>query len=143
MILEPQIAPLVNAMNASGQIKTLASCHGHWDGRKPYVYFTCAVALATAFDEILRVGGENGLYPLNFWWNVIGRFHPERGLVFMLETTAEDRTFIGSLLGSPWTLGLSRRQIDADLKTLILVLEEVLLKSIRQNLCNSIEASHD
>jgi hypothetical protein len=142
MIIEPQIASLVNAMNASGYITTLASCQGHWDGRTPFVYFATSVEVSKSLEKVLRAGGVNGLYPLNFWWNVTENLHPEHGLVFSLETTAFAPSIFGKLLGTVWTLGLNRTKIATDLQTLILVLEEALLSPVGQNLRKSIKASN-
>lgn len=120
---EPRIKPLVDAMNNTGLVQTIASCEGHfWRTSDPYVSFRCmptvAEALANALDQIRWSGA------LHYCWTLQGVFDTSHRLAFTLrsEALSHDRC----LLVTFWRYVARRRQIDADLTVLARRLPDAL-----------------
>ncbi|PSU44849.1 hypothetical protein C9J12_25490 [Photobacterium frigidiphilum] len=82
-IIEPKIKPLVDTMNNTGLIQTIASCEGHsLPGKPPYVYFRTTVEFAAQLEKQLRA---NLSHPkMRALWCIEGNFNPEEELVFTL-----------------------------------------------------------
>jgi hypothetical protein len=84
--IEIGIKPLVDAMHATGRIRTIASCQGHWGlwwVRPAYVYFKCEAALGENLASMICLE-ENNQSRLNYHWQFTGLTHPELGLSFSL-----------------------------------------------------------
>lgn len=85
--LDPRIKNLVETMNATGQIITVASCEGHGiRSFRPYVYFEATVSVASAINKKLRDDYllKNGR--LHYYWQITGVFNKESSLMFLLES---------------------------------------------------------
>lgn len=87
--LDPRIAPLVRAMNATGVFTTIASCQGHrWRRMAPYVYFRAPTPVAAMLnrlidEDILRETGA-----LNYGWRIVAQFNLSYELCFGLISPA-------------------------------------------------------
>lgn len=115
--IEPKIKPLVDAMNATGVMKTIASCEGHYfRDMSPYVYFKAPVALAAALERTLRPERGKPADPrLHHFWTLEGHFNGEYELCFSIRAPKLDRS-----------MPLRRKRIDQD----ILVLAEIIIEIV-------------
>ena len=121
-----KIKPLVDAMNATGVIQTVASCEGHATGcRHPYVYFRAQVDVAARLERKLRDIEYAGAGPLHDYWVVESLFNQDFDLVFTLHPPRFKRVH-DAALRSFWYLWLHRSQLDADLLTLADIVQDVL-----------------
>lgn len=129
-MIEPRIKPLVDLMNNTGLIRTVACCEGHgFRSRAPYVYFNSTVEYAQAFERYLRAlcwGPDSGL---NYDWIITGRFNGECELTFLLHSPALDQlarcSVFPGLLG--WSFSVWKKK-DFDLSILALKLRPFLLQ---------------
>lgn len=118
--IDTGIKPLVDAMNATGMIRTVASCEGHADGcRAPYVYFQAPVQLASDIEQLLRLDAMSNAPVLGTEWVVEGRFDANFELAFRLHSRA-----LGARAESVFGPGhhwFGRRRMRADFTMLIAV----------------------
>lgn len=127
--IEPGILGLVDAMNATGCIETIASCEGHVSfGRAPYVYFRTTVNMASAIERAIRKSHLTGHGPLDYW-TVVGHFNAEYDLCFRL--SAAMNVSCDASCGSPWCRLRSlfranpcRRSFDRDIRTITQIVAE-------------------
>jgi hypothetical protein len=112
--IDPQIEPLVNAMNATGLINTYASCQGHaLVPSTPYVAFTSSPNVASALEMRLRTIALDDRSQLSQRWSIAGSFNEAGDLVFRLYAPRLDSN-TGSITN--WlTLGCFRQALDKDL----------------------------
>ena len=121
--VDPKIWPLVDRMNQSGQIQTIASCEGHfWRTSDPYVYFSCAPAVAETLAGRLDALKRDGL--LYHHWGLEGVFDPGHRLGFVLRSGSLSHD--NGVLTSFWRYVVKRSWIDHDLDVLATHLPEVL-----------------
>ncbi|WP_413207938.1 hypothetical protein [Rhodospirillum sp. A1_3_36] len=113
--IDPRIKPLVDAMNATGRIQTIASCEGHWNRYStPYVYFRCTQETATEIcTDLTALQIAQGL---TYYWGIIGLFDEKSKLCFRLQA-GELEPPLG-LVRSFWHFLFKRARIDADLQVL-------------------------
>ena len=114
-VVDQNIAGLVEIMNSSPMMHTIASCQGHgfiFVSASPYISFKTDSRIAASIEDELR----NNIQ-LNYFWEVTGRFD-----------SSYDLTYILSILGI--TLGslryAVRRSIDKDFKLIGSMIQETL-----------------
>ena len=111
--LDPLIADLVHTMNATGQIKTIASCQGHPLRHGPYVYFCAPLDIAVELARQLEHAHRGGR--LNYVWTLEGVFHDDE-LRFRLQAPAFDSVDKGNSFWKGFlTLWLDRSSLNADI----------------------------
>lgn len=125
--VEPRIRPLVERMNASGEIQTIASCQGHPAvAVSPYVYFRATIEVASAIEKLLRQSNMRGEQRLSTLWMVDGQFNGEYDLVFTLHSPQWDRQ-----VKSVWSvLPFFGTRMYADLLALADIVEEAVLSHV-------------
>lgn len=128
--IEPKIKPIVDLMNRSGVIQTVASCEGHgFRGRAPFVYFSTAVECAQALERYLRTLCWSDADGLSFDWIISGRFNGEFELTFLLHSPELDRLANQSASWGLWGWSFAVwRKKDRDLSILTLKLKPFLLQ---------------
>lgn len=110
--VDERIVPLVQALNATGVVKTIASCEGHFlRVSDPYVFFSCSPAVAEVLARRLDQHRRQG--KLNYYWQLTGVFDTEHKLGFTLRAGALDHG--RGLLRTFWLYVICRRRIDQDL----------------------------
>lgn len=130
--IDPKVKPLVDKMNTTGIIRTIASCQGHGIlGKPPYVYFKAPTSIAAAIEQLLRDAAVSDDTRFQNAWVIEGRFDENYELTFLLYSpTYHEKS--RSLL--PLTLfWLFRKRIDAELLSLASVVERAVLLNIRDN----------
>lgn len=128
--IDPRIRPLCFAMNATGMIRTVASCQGHGvPGSSPYVYFKCSVKLASLIERVLREGGISGQSKLENTWTVTGHFDLDYEITFLLYSPALERR-AASPIRSLWYSSLNRKALDKQLSLLVDVIHEAVFLDI-------------
>lgn len=124
-VIEARVKPLVDAMNATGVIVTIASCQGHCGYfRPPYIYFISTISVAENIERALRAYHTDGR--LNDYWTLRGIFNEQHQLCFLLEAPRHDersRSLIRSILGF---YGIFRCRLDQDMETLSGLFSEAL-----------------
>jgi hypothetical protein len=117
--IEPRIRSLVDAMNATGVMQTIASCEGHRRrAMPPYVYFRASPEVAGAVCRHLREAQTNGC--LHNCWEVEGLFDDLCRLCYRLAAPSLENTVF-------WR----KRCLHADFEMLRLLMVE-LGREIRQ-----------
>src|ERR1700734_458495 len=82
---QPRIKPLVDAMNATGVIQTVASCQGHVVGIiDPYVYFRATPDIAGRLERALRACNAANI--LLVPWTLDCNLNDECEILFMLRS---------------------------------------------------------
>lgn len=126
-VIDERVKTLVDAINATGQIRTIASCQGHgrpW--RPPYVYFRTTIEIAASIERTLQEHYINGR--LNDLWILQGIFDGQYQLCFALHAPRHDER-ARSISQSFFTFSrLFRRQLDKDLNTLSSLFQETVLE---------------
>lgn len=123
--IDAGIRPLVEAMNATGCMKTISSCEGH--PRKyypPYVQFECSPAMAARLEERLRTYRHGNHPRLNADWTVSGHFDENCRLTFVLDVPG----YYGvttTLYGSLKQFLFLRAEVRRDIQTLKLAIQEL------------------
>ena len=112
--IDPKIKPLVDAMNATGHIRTVASCQGHFYRCPPYVYFYAPVTVASAIDRALRTLVINDDAVLKRYWQITANFDQEFKLAFRLSCSELDET-VWSFIRGVWNFVVRRSLLDAEL----------------------------
>ncbi|WP_146187718.1 hypothetical protein [Limnohabitans sp. T6-5] len=139
-IIEAKIKTLVDTMNGTGDIETVASCEGHWwGGRAPYIYFKSSAKVAQSIERNIRSFCWSEKSDSNFDWVISAQFNEQFDLTFQLHSPLLDR-LSESTWKSIWTLGLHRNRIDSDLSTLTKLLNQIELGG--GNVPNVIGVSH-
>ena len=130
--IEPKVKPLVDKMNTTGLIKTVASCQGHgFLGKPPYIYFKAPVSIAASIEQLLRYAAVSDDTSLQKVWVVEGRFDENYELTFLLHSPMyNERSH--SLLAFAF-FWLFRARIDTELLSLASVVERAVLLNIRDN----------
>lgn len=123
--VEDGVRHVVRALNVGRSVSTIGSCAGHaWGGRAPYVYFICPVPVAAAIERTLRDAWASGS-SLHAYWTVQGVFNETGALCFTLFAPR-----LNDLAADPFrswfVLGVGRRRVDEDLRTISKLLQEVL-----------------
>lgn len=128
--VEPKVKPLVDKMNATGLIRTLASCQGHGIlGKPPYVYFKAPVYIAASIERQLREAAMFDDPGLNTDWIIKGLFDADYELAFLLHSPEyHEKSFS---LWAPLFIGLFRKRLDAELLFLAYLVEKAMLSNIR------------
>lgn len=123
--VEPRIRPLVDGLNSTGHIKTVASCEGHfWRASDPYVFFQCDTAIAEGLAVTLS--NLRQLARLSYRWTLDGIFDDQSGLRFRLSCPALDHD--NGLTINAWRYLIRRRVIDHDLALLARALPDSVHK---------------
>ena len=130
--IDANVKPLVDAMNSTGVIETVASCQGHAAyGKSPYIYFKSSPEIAASIEKRLRellidtttiVGGD---------WTIKGTFNEKCELLFLLYSPFYSGR-AHSLL-APIEFFLYRRRIAAELLSLAGQIEEAVLPDVGEN----------
>lgn len=130
-VIEPKIRPLVESMNATGAIQTVASCQGHMGlYRSPYVYFKSTVAIAAAIERVLSEASMFDDARLHASWEVHVRFNEAYELAFSLRSP-ELEWRSKSFLDVVWYFGLNRKRLDSDLAALVEIVKQAVLLEVR------------
>jgi len=129
--IDPAIKALVDRMNGTGAIRTIASCQGHpIGGYDPYVYFFTEIPVAAAIERHLREIAIRDDPKLHFMWVLEGNFNESYELVFRLYSPKQlDRA--NSLLNLTPEWFLNRKWLDEDLLSLALVIEQAVFSDVR------------
>jgi len=127
--IDEKIKSLVNVMNGTGVITTIASCQGHgFSGKPPYVYFKAPVEIAASIERLLREIAVFDDTKFQENWVIEGRFDERFELAFILYSPAyHERSY------SLWAVthfGLLRKRLDAEL----LILADVVEQAVRSNI---------
>jgi len=125
-VVEPGVKPLVDAMNATGVLRTIASCHGHaHDRTMPYVYFRAPFDVASNPERLIRNDNTRESPTLQALWVVEGRFNESFELCFSLSSPHLSRLINSSM----WPLRCTRlrRGMRADLVALVGFVEQAVL----------------
>lgn len=124
--IDPKIALLVDALNETGVIQTIASCQGHARlGKPPYIYFRCPVSVAAAIEKSIRSATLDSKHRLHKFWTLEGRFNNNYELAFCLCVPEyHDKAFSFSAFV---LFGLCRRQLDEDILSLVKIVRDVML----------------
>lgn len=126
-LIEAKIKALVDAMNATGGIQTVASCEGHWWRRRaPYIYFKGPLNIAQLIERHIRSLCWSENPGSNFDWTVSAQFNEQLDLTFLLHAPFLDR-ISQSTCRSIWTLGVRRTLVDFDLSTMVKVMNQIEL----------------
>ena len=140
-VVDERIRPLVEAMNGTGLIRTIASCQGHAGlHMPPYVYFEAPVAVAASLEKALREGVIQEDSKLNRLWVIEGYFDGEYQLRFLLRSPRHDehsRSITASLKHF-----IFRSKLDSDLKELCVIVQDTVL-NLRPELEPEIGADND
>jgi len=108
------IAPLVKKMNATGVIRTIASCHGHVCKGRPYVYFEAPVEIAAAIEQRLRMADYLEESWRSNYWTIEGCFYGDfKGeekykIAFVLYSPKHDDNY-RKIFWSIWTYWVMRK----------------------------------
>lgn len=125
-VIDEGIRPLVDAMNGTGLVRTIASCQGHAGlHRPPYVYFDAPVAVAASFERALRERFLQEGSKLKHLWLIEGSFDGEYRLRFLLHSPSHDehsRSAIGSIAHFRF-----RSKLDGDLRQLCIIVQDAVL----------------
>lgn len=129
--VEPKVKPLVDKMNATGIIETVASCQGHgFYGKPPYVYFKAPVEIAASIERQLREAAMFDDPGLKTDWIIKGLFDADYKLAFLLYSP-EYHEKANSLLWALWFFCLKRKRLDTELLFLTCLVEKAVLPNIR------------
>ena len=114
--IEPRVKPLVDAMNSTGVMETIASCEGHYlRDISPYVYFKAPVVLAAALERTLRPETDKPADPrLHYFWTLDGGFNGEYEPSFCIRAPKLDRS-----------MPFRRKWVDHDLLVLADIVKEL------------------
>ena len=131
--IDEKIKCLVDAMNATGVITTVASCQGHFGGlfrRPPYVYFKAPVGVAALIERQLREAAMFDDKRLKSFWLLKGVFDENYCLTFLLYSPKYEQEST-SLVRDAWDCLLNRKKLDADLLNLATIVEQTMLLNSR------------
>lgn len=124
--VDPKIRSLVDTMNATGVIRTVASCEGHGSfGMPPYVLLKTSVNVASSIERQLRIGASNSNPQTHATWAMEGCFDENFELSFILYAPEyHENSFSIKRIEflSPF-----RRRVDADLLFLEKITRELVL----------------
>jgi len=137
--IEAGVKALVEAMNATGQVETIASCEGHGTTfRPPYVYFKTSVEFAASIERNLRRCNEGD--KLHDYWLIEGMFNGDFQLVFTLHAPRHEE-YARSTAKSLFFFWLHRSRLDKDLKTLSYFFHEMVARNEKgRNGCENLQA---
>lgn len=128
--IDERIRRLVDVMNGTGRINTIASCQGHgYPGKPPYVYFNSSIDTAASIEQLLREAAILNDTMFKEAWVVEGRFDQDFKLTFILYSPAYHE-----MSYSFWAfffLGVFRKRLDSELLSLAGIVEQAMLLKIR------------
>lgn len=130
--IDSAIKPLVDRINTVQKLCTIASCHGHWFGKPPYVYFKAPVHIAALIEKQLRECTVNDHPTLNTGWCINGLFDGDYKQSFLLYAPDYHRS-ASSIFLSIWRFGIHRRRLDAELLALANLVEQAMLTNVGKN----------
>lgn len=124
--IDERVKALVEVINATGQVETIASCQGHGlPFRPPYVYFKTTVEIAATIERKLQEYYTTER--LNTFWTLQGIFNEQFELCFALHSPRHDeraRSIVQSFFAFFWF----RRKLDEDLAMFSRLFQEDMLK---------------
>ena len=130
--IDLDVAPLVDALNSTGQATTIASCQGHaWGNLPPYVYFYATPGFAAQLERQLRENADESENALNATWCIQGQFDGSYKLAYLLFSSEYHRRAEYALDGL-WTFGVRRRLIRSDLLALTAHVKKAMRANVRQ-----------
>jgi|GEM_PF-4067846 len=124
--IEQNILPLVNKMNNTGLIHTVASCQGHTCVCYPYVYFDTTLEIASTIEQRLREASIRCEKWMSTGWEVKGCFNEEYKLVFLLYSPTHVENYF-KLWWSTMQYFVKRRKLNKELLALANVIEQTIL----------------
>ena len=128
--IDEKIKILVNAMNATEFITTIASCQGHgFPGKPPYVYFKSSANTAASIERLLREASMLDDARFKEVWVVEGQFDQDFKLTFLLYSPAYHEmsySFMAFIF-----FGVFRKRLDSELLSLAGIIEQAMLLKIR------------
>jgi len=125
--IDEKIKSLVDTMNGTGVITTIASCQGHFYPfyRPPYVYFRASLDTAAAIQKTLNQAWTSD--QLNNYWTLDGAFDTNYKICFALNAPRhEERS--RSMLSSLVSFCLFRKKLDDDISTLAKLFQMAMSK---------------
>lgn len=112
--IDPLILPLVDLMNKTGVITTIASCQGHaLSGKEPYVYFQASERVAASMERAVRTAYATGTSALNTAWHIEGFFNERFELAYRLRASYYEEK-ANAVLGGIAALWFGRSRLDHD-----------------------------
>lgn len=127
--VDPRIKSLVDTMNATGGIRTVASCEGHGRfGMPPYVLLKTSIDVASSIERQLRIGAGFSNPQTHATWVIEGRFDENLELSFILyapEYHEKSFSIKRVVFLSPF-----RKKVDADLLFLEKITREIVIADI-------------
>lgn len=127
--IDPSIKPLVDSMNATGVIKTIASCQGHASyGMPPYVYFNTTVEVAGLIERQLRKSKIDNATSFGGDWIIRGMFDEHCELRFILYSPFYHER--SETLFAPIEFALYRRTIAKELLSLVGEIDQAVLPDV-------------
>lgn len=129
--IDPMVHALVDALNATGQIRTTASCQGSAIKRiPPYVDFHCTDHVAKCLERELRIQAVFGRVDFGGGWTIQSRFNEHLELTFQLYSPHYHA--ISASLLAPLHYLIQRSQLDTELKALTRIVQSsAFLQSIK------------
>lgn len=130
--IDPKIKPLVDTMNATGCIQTIASCQGHGSyGMQPYVYFKCPEQMASNIEKRLRSVIANSSRGCKFDWTIKGLFNQNFELCYLLYSPTYHEISESSFVAIHHFI--LRKALDDDLLALAREVKKAVFLDIRDN----------
>ena len=139
--IDPKIKPLIEAMNATGAIKTVASCQGHFDRRNPYISFKSALSVAAYLERIFREDSASDKRKFFLSWKIEPCFDQnyELSYVIRLETCDVNNRLetcnMNDLIDRFIILIIRRKALDADLATMEHIIKNPSFQAVFADAC--------
>lgn len=116
--IDPMIHPLVELMNSTGVVETIASCQGHaLSGEEPYVCFRASEHIAASMERVVRMAYAMRTGSLNAGWHIEGLFNERFELIYLLRSSYyEDKA--NAVIGSIVAFWFRRRRLARNFEEL-------------------------
>lgn len=129
--IDEKIKSLVDVMNGTGVITTVASCQGHSKfGFPPYVYFRTDVHTASLIEKALREFVMSNESAFRQEWVVQGRFDENCNLAFILFSPKYHKEAF--TIYRRLRFGIFRRTLDGELLLLGDIVRNAVISKIRK-----------
>lgn len=135
--IDEKIKGLVDAMNGTGVITTVASCQGHdylfFGYSAPYVYFKAPISVVELIEQQLREANLSNNQRFKCGWYIDGSFDENCKIIFSLSSTKykwDDKLF-EPLFQSVYGLWINRTQIDSEFSYLASLIEKTVQTYLR------------
>lgn len=138
--IDEKIRPLVDAMNGTGVIQTVASCQGHdyllFGYSAPYVYFKAPIRVAELIEQQLREANLSNEPNLKAGWTVRGVFDENCKITFLLYSPKYS-VYLSDIFNIRlvYELWINRTQLDTE----IIYLADLIGKAMQSHVGNKHE----